>query len=218
MDDHPRCRGVGSARVLGAGGPTTVYRDNGVDGYRVYRRLEDVETHLIAEVIPGAGSPQKLLSSSAWISAALAMVMPKSSAKTITLSVVSSANSLQRQRLDGLRPNTSMHGVEELVEPPYLFGDDITYTLHLGDERREVTCRRHAFAGWVQRYERGGSAERRRPGDRPGAGRQGTPVGGAHNDRAEAALREDPFAFVGRAPGRTLMAAGRGTPWHPRSG
>ena len=47
-----------------------------------------------------------------------------------------------------------MHGVEELVEPPYLFGDDITYTLHLGDERREVTCRRHAFAGWVQRYER----------------------------------------------------------------
>ncbi|MFP6646122.1 MAG: AAC(3) family N-acetyltransferase, partial [Candidatus Latescibacterota bacterium] len=41
----------------------------------------------------------------------------------------------------GLRPNTSMHGVEELVEPPYLFGDDITYTLHLGDERREVTCR-----------------------------------------------------------------------------
>ncbi len=203
MDDHPRCRGVGSARVLGAGGPTTFYRDNGVDGYRVYRRLEDVETHLIAEVIPGAGSSRKLLSSSAWISAVLAMVVPKSS-----------ANSLQRQRLDGLRPNTSMHGVEELVEPPYLFGDDITYTLHLGDERREVTCRRHAFAGWVQRYERGGSAERRRPG----AGRQGTPVGGAHNDRAEAALREDPFAFVGRAPDRTLMAAGRGTPWHPRSG
>ena len=128
---------------MAQGGPTTVYRDNGVDGYRVYRRLEDVETHLIAEVIPGAGSSRKLLSSSAWISAVLAMVVPKSS-----------ANSLQRQRLDGLRPNTSMHGVEELVEPPYLFGDDITYTLHLGDERREVTCRRHAFAGWVQRYER----------------------------------------------------------------
>jgi len=81
MDDHPRCRGVGSARVLGAGGPTTVYRDNGVDGYRVYRRLEDVETHLTAEVTPGAGSSRKLLSSSAWISAALAMVVPKSSAK-----------------------------------------------------------------------------------------------------------------------------------------
>jgi hypothetical protein len=52
-DDHPRFRGVGSASVLGAGGPTTVYRDNGVDGYRVYRRLEDVETQLIAEVAPG---------------------------------------------------------------------------------------------------------------------------------------------------------------------
>src|SRR5690606_7869867 len=26
-----------------------------------------------------------------------------------------------------LRPNTSMHGVEELVEPPYLFGPDVPY-------------------------------------------------------------------------------------------
>ena len=56
QDDHPRFRGVGSASVLGAGGPTTVYRDNGVDGYRVYRRLEDVETQLIAEVTPQAGA------------------------------------------------------------------------------------------------------------------------------------------------------------------
>jgi aminoglycoside 3-N-acetyltransferase len=101
----------------------------------------------------------------------------------------------------GLRPNTSMHGVEELVEPPYLFGVDITYTLHLGDERREVTCRRHAFAGWVQRYERVADLL-------SDDGLVTGPVLDARThlleaptmwDRAEAVLREDPFAFVSRA-------------------
>ena len=55
----------------------------------------------------------------------------------------------------GLRPNTSMHAIEELSEPPYLFGDCLDYTIIDGDGQEiAVTIRRHDFAGWVQRYER----------------------------------------------------------------
>jgi aminoglycoside 3-N-acetyltransferase len=55
----------------------------------------------------------------------------------------------------GLRPNTSMHGVEELVEPPYLFGGHITYQIILSDgSAAEMTVRRHNFKGWAQRYDR----------------------------------------------------------------
>ena len=35
----------------------------------------------------------------------------------------------------GLRPNTSMHAIEELVEPPYLFGPPLSYQLVLDDGR-----------------------------------------------------------------------------------
>ncbi|HUM68943.1 MAG TPA: AAC(3) family N-acetyltransferase [Chloroflexota bacterium] len=55
----------------------------------------------------------------------------------------------------GLRPNTSMHALEELVMPPYLFGSPIDYQLVLADgtmlEKRYVS---HNFRGWVQRYDR----------------------------------------------------------------
>ena len=55
----------------------------------------------------------------------------------------------------GMRPNTSMHGVEELVEPPYLFGETTVFTLIAEDgSRREMHCRCHSFDGWAQRYER----------------------------------------------------------------
>ena len=55
----------------------------------------------------------------------------------------------------GLRPNTSMHGIEELVEPPYLYGDHLTYRLILADgEVIEKEYRRHNFRGWIQRYDR----------------------------------------------------------------
>lgn len=55
----------------------------------------------------------------------------------------------------GLEPNTSMHGVEELVEPPYLYADFLDYHVTLAD-RRQITMRihRHDFAGWEQRYDR----------------------------------------------------------------
>lgn len=55
----------------------------------------------------------------------------------------------------GLTPNTSMHAIEEIVEPPYLFGPPLSYTLILADGSLQIkTYRKHGFAGWRQRYDR----------------------------------------------------------------
>ncbi len=55
----------------------------------------------------------------------------------------------------GLRPNTTMHAIEELSPPPYLFGDDRAYTITPHDGRSyRKTYRTHGFAGWTQRYDR----------------------------------------------------------------
>lgn len=55
----------------------------------------------------------------------------------------------------GLEPNTSMHGVEELVNPPYLFGPTITYQVILASGKEiRIKNRRHNFSGWAQRYDR----------------------------------------------------------------
>jgi aminoglycoside 3-N-acetyltransferase len=55
----------------------------------------------------------------------------------------------------GLRPNTSMHAIEELVEPPYLFGREKTYVLIYPDGRQEERVyMAHGFRGWTQRYDR----------------------------------------------------------------
>jgi len=55
----------------------------------------------------------------------------------------------------GLHPNTSFHAIEELVEPPYLFGDPLTYMVIDADgRRRQKTYRTHAFIGYEQRYDR----------------------------------------------------------------
>jgi len=56
----------------------------------------------------------------------------------------------------GLHSNTSMHGVEELVEPPYLFYPaPLEYHLRLADgSERRASYRRHYFIGWDQRYDR----------------------------------------------------------------
>lgn len=55
----------------------------------------------------------------------------------------------------GLQPNTSMHAVEELVEPPYLFDPPMDYRLILADGRKSIRrYRPHNFRGWEQRYER----------------------------------------------------------------
>lgn len=56
----------------------------------------------------------------------------------------------------GLRPNTSMHGVEELVVPPYLFLENQTEYILIDEHdrllRKSYTC--HDFKGVEQRYDR----------------------------------------------------------------
>jgi aminoglycoside 3-N-acetyltransferase len=55
----------------------------------------------------------------------------------------------------GLRPNTSMHGIEELVEPPYLFNGEVTYRLVDRDGKAvNKRYRDHNFYGYAQCYER----------------------------------------------------------------
>ena len=55
----------------------------------------------------------------------------------------------------GLAPNTSFHAIEELVEPPYLFGETQLCTLRRADgEVYKRRYRLHGFAGWRQRYDR----------------------------------------------------------------
>ncbi|UOK56136.1 AAC(3) family N-acetyltransferase [Bacillus sp. OVS6] len=55
----------------------------------------------------------------------------------------------------GLLPNTSMHGIEELVNPPYLFGNFYTYkTVDEHGRMHMIKCRSHNFNGWKQRYDR----------------------------------------------------------------
>jgi aminoglycoside 3-N-acetyltransferase len=55
----------------------------------------------------------------------------------------------------GLLPNTSMHAVEELVEPPYLFGRTVDFRLIHADRTETIMhCRCHSFDGYRQRYDR----------------------------------------------------------------
>ena len=54
----------------------------------------------------------------------------------------------------GLRPNTSMHAIEERVVPPYLFNPAIVYSLTGGNGRtiqKKYTI--HNFRHWIQRYD-----------------------------------------------------------------
>lgn len=99
----------------------------------------------------------------------------------------------------GLKPNTSMHGVEELIEPPYLFGPRIAYRVILPNGNEiQMKCRRHNFTGWAQRYDRIGLLL----GD--DALRTGTVLAAAIPllecrpmwEQAWAALQRDPFFFV----------------------
>jgi len=103
-----------------------------------------------------------------------------------------------------LRPNTSMHGVEELVEPHYLFGEPLTYRLTLWDGSVIAkTYRRHGFQGWEQRYDRVGEVLRE-PHLKEGpvlAAQCHLIEAAALWDAAEAALRRDPLYFVDRVPG-----------------
>ena len=55
----------------------------------------------------------------------------------------------------GMTPNTSMHAVEELSCPDYLFGDNCDYELTDSKGNTSVApCRAHDFKGVIQRYDR----------------------------------------------------------------
>ncbi len=55
----------------------------------------------------------------------------------------------------GLKPNTSMHAVEELIEPPYLWGNSLEYTLIDGTgTQTNKEYRQHGFTNTTQSYDR----------------------------------------------------------------
>ncbi len=55
----------------------------------------------------------------------------------------------------GMCPNTSMHAVEELSCPDYLFGEMYDYTVTDASGNTAVSkCRAHGFSGVIQRYGR----------------------------------------------------------------
>jgi len=55
----------------------------------------------------------------------------------------------------GLRPNTTMHALEEYENPPYLFGEDCVYTItDWNGKTYEKKYKHHGFSGYVQRYDR----------------------------------------------------------------
>lgn len=55
----------------------------------------------------------------------------------------------------GLKPNTSMHAIEEYVQPPYLFGAPMEYTITDAQGRTfNKTYLPHDFRGYAQRYDR----------------------------------------------------------------
>jgi aminoglycoside 3-N-acetyltransferase len=101
----------------------------------------------------------------------------------------------------GLRPNTSLHGVEELSEPPYLFGGTLTYRLIEGDgAATQAAYRVHGFRGWTQRYDRIGDLLSE-PALRRGhvlAAHIHLIEAAALWAAADAALRQDPLFFVDR--------------------
>ncbi|MCD6333813.1 MAG: AAC(3) family N-acetyltransferase [Candidatus Latescibacteria bacterium] len=101
----------------------------------------------------------------------------------------------------GLKPNTSMHGVEELVEPPYLFGPILSYRIILPDgTETHLNCRRHDFAGYAQHYDRIGPLLK----EEEDGLKMGTVLAAAIHilecramwSQAWAALQRDPFFFV----------------------
>jgi aminoglycoside 3-N-acetyltransferase len=101
----------------------------------------------------------------------------------------------------GLRPNTCMHAVEELLPAPYHAGNEVRYRVIAADgSERQAVIRAYAFRsrGLTQRYDRLGALL---SGDELRRGRvlaadcdllEATGI----RERGLAALRRDPYAFV----------------------
>jgi aminoglycoside 3-N-acetyltransferase len=100
----------------------------------------------------------------------------------------------------GMRPNTSMHAIEEHVEPPYLYSNEKDYQIiHADGSVSAMRVRSHGFRDWEQRYER---LERLLPsGLHQGLVLQAQchlVEAAAMWPAALSALRQDPFFFVER--------------------
>jgi aminoglycoside 3-N-acetyltransferase len=103
----------------------------------------------------------------------------------------------------GLRPNTSMHAIEEVIVPSYVFGPQVPYILVYPDgEAHEKSYTSHGFEGWSQEYDRVAQVL-----TAPALSRGAVLRAPAHLIEAEAlwaavlaALRQDPLAFVARDP------------------
>jgi aminoglycoside 3-N-acetyltransferase len=103
----------------------------------------------------------------------------------------------------GLESNTTMHAVEEMIVPPYLYDTPFEYQLLLADgSERQKIYTPHNFRGWRQRYDR--VAEILRPPAMSHA-----TVAGARSilldssalwDTTLAELWKDPLCFVDRLP------------------
>ena len=104
----------------------------------------------------------------------------------------------------GLEPNTSIHGVEELVDAPYLFLPGLFPFTVVDEEGKchDISCRRHSFHKdnlvYEQRYER--VLELLNPKDKSNgrAGRADCWLLDARAvwEKAEAAMRKDALCLV----------------------
>jgi aminoglycoside 3-N-acetyltransferase len=99
----------------------------------------------------------------------------------------------------GLRPNTTMHAIEEYAQAPYLFGEPLIYTLtNAAGVTFEKTYTPHGFAGFIQRYDRAAALLDQ---DQLMSGTVGAAAAyliDAHalGQRALAQLNRDPYCFV----------------------
>lgn len=98
----------------------------------------------------------------------------------------------------GLEPNTSMHGVEELVRPPYLFlPEPVTYVIRHMSREYPVHHLRHGFEGYIQRFDRLGSVMETGLSNGKVLEAQASLIDAATMwETVERKLRQDAFAFV----------------------
>lgn len=102
----------------------------------------------------------------------------------------------------GLRPNTTMHAIEEYIVPPYLFSGSMMYIITDAEGRTfQKEYMRHYFRDCEQRYDRVGqllSSGELRTG-RVGQAQAFLIDAAALFKKALQALQSDPFYFVDRA-------------------
>ena len=103
----------------------------------------------------------------------------------------------------GLRPNTTMHAIEEVVCPPYLFGPERDYLLTDRDGRVVLkTYVTHGFTGYRQRYDRAAAllSETELHTGPVGNAVCNLIEASALHRRAVRAMQEAPFYFVEQVP------------------